>query len=136
MARIRNTNINPWKAGDNITIRLKRSDSDIIDYLNQPGRLTTEEFLSALELKMEVEKIGNGQSEIKPDQMSLLKEIENIIQIQMEAMEERIVKRLLEASQGLSFRDNESAAAKEHVDDEEDTNEDVASAMLNLGQGW
>lgn len=152
VAKKRNTITNPWKPGDNITIRLRQTDGDVIDYLNDPNRSTTDEILNALQLKMkieqmeastdevlsalhlkrEIEQIEEGHPLVKPDQLFLLEEINRTVQSHMETMESRMMEKLTDAIKSSSSRDNELAASKETVEDE-DLDEDAIKAMQDLG---
>ena len=135
MAKKRDTSTNPWKPGDNITIRLRQTDDDVINYLNDPNRSTTDEILNALQLKMKIEQMGasadeilsalhlkreieqmeEGHSSVKPDQLFLLEEINRTVQNHMESMEIRMMEKLRDAIKASSFRDNELAASNETV---------------------
>lgn len=67
-----------WDLGDRVSIRLRKKDKDVADYLSQSKKSISDEFMEALRLKISFQELEAGSAEVKAEHLILLQEFEKM----------------------------------------------------------
>lgn len=122
-----------WRPGDTISIRLRKEDQDVADYLNQEGKSTAEELIQAVRLKASIESLETGHFKIKPEHVVLLQEMQKLLSSALSPL----MLELLEMKETLAVpRQQEENQGEAPVSFQKETGKEEAKTAMKNFLDW